>query len=57
MLLNPADEPRQRTVVLSDEEAGHLKAAILMCMEMAHAAQDGDLFAQYQILLERVERA
>jgi len=54
---NPADEPQTHTILLSDDDLGHLKAAILMCRERALRAQEWGLATAYQILLERVERA
>ena len=54
---NPAEETREVTLRMSEEEAGHLKAAVLICRDRATAAQEWGVATQYQILLERLERA
>ena len=52
-----SENPRIRNLRLTDEEAGHLIAALRMCHRRAAGAREYGLEGAYRNLLEKVERA
>ncbi len=52
-----SENPRVRVLKLTDEEAGHIIAALRMCERRAGYAREYGLEGAYRHLLDKVERA